>query len=87
MGEITKHKAWLCVCGRAQEHGLHYSETCSPVVKWSSVRLLLVLSVLHNWNSSAIDFDQAYAQADPDAPIYIYPPAITGFKTHKGAVY
>ena len=74
-GEITKYKARFCVDGRRQIHNINYFETYSPVVRWSSIRTCLTLSSLHNWATRAIDFDQAYTQADVDADIYIHLPA------------
>ena len=60
LGELTKHKARLCVHGGMQRQGIDYWHTYAPVVKWNSMRAYLTLSVTCNWRTRAIDFDQAH---------------------------
>ena len=49
--EVYKHKARLNMHGGQQIKGIHYDETYSPVVQWASVRLALILSILHGWST------------------------------------
>ena len=44
--EIYKWKARLNVHGGKQEYGVHYWETYSLVVQWTSIRMFLILSIL-----------------------------------------
>lgn len=76
-GTITKRKARYCVRGDLQEGD---RETFAPVVSWSTVRLFLVLSMLLQWETSAIDFSSAFVQAKLDEPTWIHLPRgfITG---------
>ena len=39
-------------------------DTYSPVVQWSSVRLMLVLTIILGIVTQAVDFSHAFAQAD-----------------------
>merc|ERR1719416_376907 len=73
-GEVIKYKARFCADGRRQEFGINYFETYAPVVKWNSIRTCLTLSVIYNWKTRAIDFDQAYTQADCDSDIFLHLP-------------
>ena len=73
--EIIKFKARFCADGRRQEFGVNYNETHAPVVKWVTMRTCLTLSILHKWQSRAIDFDQAHTKADCDTDVYLHPPA------------
>src|SRR6056300_496482 len=70
-GNITKYKARLCCHGGQTIKGIHYDETFSPVVSWSTVRLMLVLSIIHNWHARQIDFVLAFPQAKVRKDIYM----------------
>jgi len=72
---IAKWKARLNVHGGRQRYGVNYWETYAPVVNWSTVRLVLTLSILHNFKSRQVDFIQAFTQAPLDCPIFMEVPA------------
>jgi hypothetical protein len=54
--EVYKWKARLNCHRGQQEHGVNFWETYSPVVKWFSIRMFLVTSILRNWDTRQIDF-------------------------------
>ena len=54
--------------------GVHYEETFSPVVAWSTVRFMLTLSEVYNWHARQIDFVLAFPQADVKTDIYMNVP-------------
>ena len=69
-GEIHKLKARFVVRGDLQI--LDASEgTYSPVVDWSTVRLLFILTVAQSLKSITIDFNAAFVQSDLPEPIYL----------------
>jgi hypothetical protein len=70
-GDLIKHKARLCVDGSQQQHGRDYWETYAPVVSWSTVRLILLLSTILGLKSRQVDYTQAFPQADLDDPVYM----------------
>jgi hypothetical protein len=72
---ISKWKARINAHGGRQQHGVNYWETYAPVVNWSTVRLVMILSLLNGFFSRQIDFIQVYTQAPLDCPIYIEVPA------------
>ena len=47
---------------------INYNDTYSPVVRWFSIRLLIVISLLNNWNTRNFDFFLAF----PDVTIKFY---------------
>jgi len=62
--EIRKYKAHLNAHGGHQIQGVSYWETFAPVVRWTTIQLLLVLILTHGWESRQFDFVLAYPQAD-----------------------
>ena len=84
-GTITKHKARLNAHGGMQRWGVDYWETYAPVVNWISVRLILVLSIIHGLETKAIDFVLAFPQAELEHDIFMELPY--GFRYGKKGEY
>ena len=70
-GTVKKYKARYCVRGNLQEGS---EETYAPVVSFSTVRLFLFLSLLLEWSTCTVDFNNAFVQADLDDPGWIHLP-------------
>jgi hypothetical protein len=77
-GVPTKKKARLCMRGDTMKKDVDYFESYSPVVQWSSVRLMLILSIVHRLETRQVDYVNAFAQADLDKDVYLEIPH--GFK-------
>jgi hypothetical protein len=78
-GVISKYKARYCVRGDLEEGE---PETFAPVVAWSSVRLFTILALTLNWDTSSIDFSNAFVQAKLETPVWIHLPR--GFQSPRG---
>jgi hypothetical protein len=50
-GLISKYKARLNAHGGQQEEGVNYWDTYAPVVRWMSVRMMLVLTLAEKLHS------------------------------------
>ena len=74
-GRLLKHKARLCAHGGQQRWDVNYWETYSPVVIWMSVRLMLIISIIHDLPVRSVDFVLAFPQADLDVPVFMELPA------------
>ena len=70
-GRIYKHKARLNAHGGMQRWGVDYWETYAPVVNWISVRLLMILTILHKLETKSIDFVLAFPQAELKRDVYM----------------
>ena len=60
-GSIRKLKARLCVRGDKQVPGIDFTESYSPVVQWTSIHLILILSLVLNWQTVQTDYTNAFA--------------------------
>ena len=80
-GEIYRHRSRLCVDGSQQKEGIDYTETYSPVVSWTTIRILLILSVLLNLSTKAVDYVQAFPQAELSEEDAVYMRIPPGYKT------
>jgi hypothetical protein len=69
--EVYRHKARINLDGSKQIPGLHYDETYSPVVSWSTTRFFLVQSLLRNWSTKQLDFVMAFPQAPVERDLYM----------------
>jgi hypothetical protein len=80
--EVYKWKARLNLHGGRQKQGVNYWETYAPVVTWSAIRLVLILSIMLKWHTRQIDFVLAYPQADVECDMYMQFPQ--GFELADG---
>ena len=67
-GLIRKLKARFCVRGDKQIYGTDFFDTYAAVVKWETVRLMLVLSAQLSLATKQVDFTVAFVHADIDLP-------------------
>ena len=63
-GTIKSYKARFCMRGDRQKEGVDFFDMYAPVVSWSTVRLLLTLSVIHDLETQQVDYTNAFVQAD-----------------------
>jgi hypothetical protein len=70
-GRMRKHKARFCVRGDRQVEGVDYFEKYAPVVAWSTVRLMMTISLHTGMATRQIDFSNAFVQATLDEDVYI----------------
>ena len=70
-GLIRKLKARFCVRGDQQIEGIDFFDTFAPVVQWSTVRMLLVLSLTLGLATKQVDYVSAFCQAPITEDVYI----------------
>lgn len=74
VGNKSRYKARLVARGFSQRYGVDYDETFSPVVRHSSLRLLLALAVEKKLNVDQMDVKTAFLNGDLSETVYMKQP-------------
>ncbi|KAL0458871.1 UNVERIFIED_CONTAM: Retrovirus-related Pol polyprotein from transposon TNT 1-94 [Sesamum latifolium] len=72
--ESTRYKARLVAKGFTQKEGIEFTEIFSPVVKYTTVRIILALTAHFNWELKQMDVKTAFLHGDLDETIYMSQP-------------
>ncbi|KAG8482677.1 hypothetical protein CXB51_024156 [Gossypium anomalum] len=73
-GTIARYKGRLVVKGYLQEAGIDFYETFSLVVKPTTIRVVLTLTVKFGWHLKKLDVDNAFLNGDLFEEIYMVQP-------------
>lgn len=70
-GTIDRYKAQLVVKGFHQRSGIDYFEAFSPLVKPTTICIILSLAVSHGWMIKQLDVSNAFLHSDLDDEIFM----------------
>jgi hypothetical protein len=70
-GTLRKFKARFFVRGDRQIQDVDYFDTYSPVVNWTTVRLMLVLSAILKLHTKQVDYTAAFLHAPIEEDVYV----------------
>ena len=73
-GTIARYKARLVARGFTQEHGIDYTETFAPTVKFSTIRVILTLAAYHDWEVEQLDVVTTFLSAELKEKVYMRQP-------------
>jgi hypothetical protein len=83
-GGVERYKARLVAKGFTQKEGIDYNETFAPVVKYKSLRIILALANMLNYEVKQMDVITAFLNAKLDEDVYMHVPE--GFRYSTGDV-
>jgi hypothetical protein len=73
-GSLSKYKARFCAGGHRQIEGVDFFETFAPVVNWTTVRLMLIMSQVLNLSTKQVDYTAAFIHAPIHDIVYVEMP-------------
>ncbi|CAH9051136.1 unnamed protein product [Cuscuta europaea] len=73
-GSLERHKARLVAQGFNQQAGIDFSETFSPVVKPTTVRIVLTLVISFGWGIRQFDVKNAFLHGNLTEEVYMRQP-------------
>ncbi len=81
---VKKFNVQFCARGDPQKEGINFFETWSPVVKWSTIQIVMALAAKLGLQSVQCDITAAFAhgRVPPEEEIYVHQPH--GFKQAEG---
>lgn len=72
---IQKHKVGLVAKGFHQEHGCDYTETLSPMVNPTTIRVILTLAITYKMGHPQIDVNNAFLNGNLHDDAYMKQPS------------
>ena len=83
-GQSCRYKARLCARGFRQVHGIDYSETFAPVVRYDTVRMMLALAAYENLEMAQFDVSTAFLYGNLEEKIYMKIPEGLELSSREG---
>lgn len=93
-GSIDRYKARLVAKGFHQQEGIDYGETYSPVIKPTTIRMVLSLAISCGWPIHQIDMQNAFLHGNISEEVFMtqppgfsHPQYPSHMQTSKGPIW
>jgi hypothetical protein len=77
-GRISKYKARLVAKGFSQIPGQDFTFTFAPTARWDSIRIILTIAAVKDWELRHIDVKTAFLNGELEEEIYMEKPSMLG---------
>jgi histone deacetylase 1/2 len=73
-GSVDRFKARLMAKGFKQHHSVDYDDTYSPMIKPTTIRVVLSLAMMQGWQIQQLDVDNAFLHGHLEEDVYMVQP-------------
>lgn len=71
-GSLAFHRACWVVCSFSQQHGIDYDETLSPVVKPTTIHVIISIVASWSWTIHQLNVKNAFLNGNLDETVYCH---------------